>query len=121
MTTIVRNHHVLAVPSVAASAKFYTSVMGFREVLAIDGWRFVARDNCVFMLGECLDALPVQELGDHSYVVCLVVDDAEAYLSAMQEVGVELTQGLADKPWRMREFGIRTPDGHRIMIGQGLD
>jgi len=29
-------------------------------------------------------------------------------------------QGLADKPWGMREFGVRTPDGHRIMFGQEL-
>ena len=27
---------------------------------------------------------------------------------------------IEDKPWGMREFGIRTPDGHRIMIGQPI-
>lgn len=34
--------------------------------------------------------------------------------------GASLTQGLADKPWGMREVGVRTPDGHRIMFGQEL-
>jgi hypothetical protein len=24
------------------------------------------------------------------------------------------------EPWGMREFGIETPDGHRIMFGQKL-
>jgi len=37
-----------------------------------------------------------------------------------QQAGVELTQPLADKPWGMREFGIRTIDGHRLMFGQEL-
>jgi hypothetical protein len=27
---------------------------------------------------------------------------------------------IADKPWKMREFSVRSPDGHRIMIGQDL-
>jgi hypothetical protein len=27
---------------------------------------------------------------------------------------------LASEPWGMREFGLRTVDGHRIMIGQDL-
>jgi hypothetical protein len=28
---------------------------------------------------------------------------------------------LKSEPWGMREFGIKTIDGHRIMIGQDLD
>jgi hypothetical protein len=27
---------------------------------------------------------------------------------------------IADRPWGMREFGIRTPDGHRIMIAHDM-
>jgi uncharacterized glyoxalase superfamily protein PhnB len=34
--------------------------------------------------------------------------------------GASLMQGLADKPWGIREFGVRAPDGHRIMFGQEL-
>ena len=34
--------------------------------------------------------------------------------------GVDFTQPLASKPWGMREFGIRTVDGHRLMFGQEL-
>jgi uncharacterized glyoxalase superfamily protein PhnB len=29
-------------------------------------------------------------------------------------------QEVADKPWGMREFGVRAPDGHRIMFGQRI-
>lgn len=36
----------------------------------------------------------------------------------MAGAGATLTQPPADEPWGMREFGIRTPDGHRIRFGQ---
>jgi hypothetical protein len=29
----------------------------------------------------------------------------------------ELIKELRDEPWGMREFGVRTVDGHRIMFG----
>ena len=35
--------------------------------------------------------------------------------------GAELIKPLRDEPWGMRKFGLRTADGHRIMIGQDLD
>jgi hypothetical protein len=34
--------------------------------------------------------------------------------------GATLIKPLRDEPWRMREFGIRTIDGHRIMFGRRL-
>jgi hypothetical protein len=33
---------------------------------------------------------------------------------------VEFIQLLADKPWGQREFGIVTPEGHRIMFGEEM-
>ena len=31
--------------------------------------------------------------------------------------GAEIIKPLRDEPWRMREFGLRTVDGHRIIFG----
>jgi len=45
-----------------------------------------------------------------------VVNIREVRLAA----GAEFIQTLSDKPWGMREFGVRTVDGHRIMFGQEL-
>ncbi len=120
MTKILKNYHVLAVPDAAVSSQFYTSVLGFHEVLDVGGWRFVQRDHCMFMLGECPDALPVAELGDHSYVAYLVVDNVDGYCEEILQQKIEVTSSIGDKPWGMREFGIRTPDGHRIMLGQDI-
>lgn len=118
--TIERRHYVLAAPSIAASAEFYVRALGFEEVFNDGAWSFVKLDNCTIMLGERPDAMPVSELGDHSYFAYLLVDDADAFHRRCQAEHVEITSPIADKPWKLRELGIRTPDGHRIMIGQDI-
>jgi predicted enzyme related to lactoylglutathione lyase len=118
---IQRTLHVLAVRDLNASAAFYRDVMGF-DVLEIGdpGWRMFVRDGCRIMAGECRDALPARELGDHSYFAYFVVDDVDAYHAAVVAKGTELIKPLRNEPWGLREFGLRTVDGHRIMIGQEI-
>jgi uncharacterized glyoxalase superfamily protein PhnB len=49
------------------------------------------------------------------------VDDVDGYLAELKGKGVEFLSEAADRPWGMREFGIRTVDGHRMMIGQRIE
>jgi uncharacterized glyoxalase superfamily protein PhnB len=72
------------------------------------------------MLGECPDDQHPSQLGSHNYFAYLRVDDADAYHAELRSKGVEFPGEIADRPWRMREFGIKTPDGHRIMIGHRI-
>ncbi len=118
---IERNHYVLAVHSLAVSAEFYQRVLGFEETFNDGNWSFVKRDNCMIMLGECRDATPARDLGDHSYFAYLVVDDADEFYERCRAKKADITSGISDKPWKMREFGLRTPDGHRIMIGHEIE
>ena len=119
---ILRNHYVLAVPDAQASADFFINVLGFSAVPVGDkGWRFVKKDNCMVMLGSCPDAIHPDKLGDHSYFGYLVVDNVDAWCEELKRKNVEFLSEVSDKPWKMREFGIRTPDGHRIMIGQVIN
>lgn len=118
MTTILQNHYVLAVHDVRVSAAFYVDVLGFSIAAEPPGWIFVSRDNCMIMLGECPDDLPPAELGCHSYFAYLRVDNADAWYAQCNVHDAECLGRIEDKPWGMREFGIRTPDGHRLMIGQ---
>jgi uncharacterized glyoxalase superfamily protein PhnB len=69
------------------------------------------------MAGECRDALPATELGDHSYFAYLEVDDIDRLHEDVVAKGAALIKELRDEPWGMREFGVRTVDGHRIMFG----
>ena len=114
--------HVLAVPNLARSAKFYSRALGFEvREMGDPGWRMLVNGECRIMAGECPDAMPAQDLGDHSYYAYLVVDDAQSYLERVRMSGAELIKDLRDEPWGMREFGLRTIDGHRIMVGESLD
>jgi uncharacterized glyoxalase superfamily protein PhnB len=118
MPTILQNHYVLAVHDVRASARFYVDVLDFKIHAEPPGWTFVKKDNCMIMLGECPDDMHPSQLGCHNYFAYLRVDDVDAYYSSVQRPGVEFLSPLANKPWGMREFGLKSPDGHRIMIGQ---
>jgi len=114
--------YVLAVPNLEASGAFYQDVLGFTvHEIGDSGWRIFRRDSCRIMAGHCPDAIPAQDLGDHSYFGYFVVDDIEADYERAVAKGAELIKPLRDEPWGMREFGLRTVDGHRIMIGQNLE
>ena len=119
--TILRTSFVLAVPDLERSAAFYRDVLGF-EVREIGdpGWRVFVRDGCRIMAGACPDAVPAAQLGDHSYFAYLVVDDIDALHAKVAAAGADVMKALASEPWGMREFGVRTVDGHRIMFGQEL-
>jgi catechol 2,3-dioxygenase-like lactoylglutathione lyase family enzyme len=120
MSPILQNHYVLAVRDIRRSADFYVRILGFQIVREPPGWIFVAKDNCMIMLGECPDDIPPRDLGNHSYFAYLRVADADSYYNDLKAKGAELLSRIEDKPWKMREFGLRTTDGHRIMIGHLL-
>ena len=117
--TILRTTFVLAVPDLRRSAAFYRDVLGFdiREI-GDPGWRMYVRDECRIMAGECPDAMPPAQTGDHSYFAYLVVDAVDELYGKVSEAGAEMVKALATEPWGMREFGVRTVDGHRIMFGE---
>src|SRR5690606_31536382 len=71
---IVDSRCVLAVRDLELSTRYYVDVLGFtRDPIDAPGWSFLSRDGFKVMLGECPDARPASELGDHSYVVYLHV------------------------------------------------
>lgn len=117
MATILQNHYVLAVHDVKRSAKYYVEALGFRIDMEPPGWIFVVRDNVMIMLGECPDDRTAEELNNHSYFGYLRVDDADAFRTQVLAAGYELNSEIGDKPWGMREFSVKTVDGHRLTIG----
>lgn len=83
------------------------------------GWRLFKRGDLMILAGECPDAIPPEELGDHSYFAYLEVEAIDEFFEEIREK-VELLKPLRDEAWGMREFGIRTLDGHRIMFGRPI-
>lgn len=121
MATVMGVRHVLAVQDVARSSRWYQQALGFEEYFALDDdWRFLRLGRCIVMMGQCADEVPAAETGNHSYAGYWDVDDARSLFGLWTSRGVEVVKDLTDEPWGQREFGIRTPDGHRFMIGEEI-
>ena len=120
MARIIDSRHVLAVRDLAASTRFYVEVLGFARDFGdgSDGWSFISRDAVKLMLGECPDEKPAGELGNHSYVAYLLVEGIDQLYEELRTRGAEVISTPATEPWGLREFVIRTPDGHRIRFGE---
>lgn len=110
---------VLAVHDLDRSAAWYRDVLGCQlDDVAPGQWRFCRAGAVTFMLGRCPDVPAASELGDHSYVAYLRVDDVDSFHRSAVAAGAEVLKAPRDEPWGMRELGLRSPDGHRFMLGQ---
>ncbi len=119
MARIVNSRCVLAVRDLQVSTRYYMEVLGFsKDPIDAEGWSFLTRDNFRVMLGECREEKPASELGDHSYFAYWNVDSADEFYREIASRGALVTSAPTDKPWGLREFGLRTPDGHRITCGE---
>ena len=110
---------ILAVRNLRTATDFYVNALGFQRDFGdeSDGWSWLSRDHFRVGLGECADAVPANELGDHSYVVYVNVDDIDELYAEFASRGVSIRTPPATKPWGMREFALQTPDGHRMTFG----
>ena len=120
MTSFSGTRFVIAVPSLSEAITFYRDSLGCSLDFAAEGWAFLSRDCFSLMIGECAEAIPPSDLGDHSYFAYIQVTDIDALHTDFLSKCVNIHHPIGDRPWGMREFGIRTPDGHRIMFGQPL-
>ena len=120
MHRIVDSRCALAVRNLKESTQFYIDVLGFRRDFGdgSDGWSFLSRDHFKVRLGECPDEKPASELGDHAYFVYLTVEGLDELYQELSARGAEVLSEPEDQPWGLREFSIRTPDGHRIRFGE---
>ena len=121
MARIIHSRCVLAVRDLQVSTTYYADVLGFRkDPIDAEGLSFLSRDSFRVMLGECKDAQAAGELGDHSYFAYWNVEGIDDLYQELVSRGALVSSAPIDKPWGLREFGLRTPDGHRIVCGQTI-
>lgn len=121
MAQIINSRYVLAVRDLAISTKYYVDVLGFqKDPINAPGWSFLTRDRVRLMLGECPDVKSAGELGDHSYFAYWNVEGIDELYNEFVSKGAMVMSRPTNKPWGLREFGVSTPDGHRIVCGQTL-
>ena len=121
MAKITHSRCVLAVRDLDVSTRYWVDVLGFRtDPIKADGWSFLTRDNFRVMLGECPDERPAGDLGNHSYFAYWNVEGVDDLYRELLAKGALVSSAPTNKPWGLREFGLRTPDGHRIVCGEAI-
>src|SRR3954469_24091284 len=120
MPKLVNSRCVLAVNDLSVSTRFYMDVLGFQRDFGdgSDGWSFLSRDGFRVMLGDCPDATPPARLGDHNWYAYVIVEGVDERHEEVARKGAEILQVPMTKPWGLRDFTLRTPDGHRIVFGE---
>ena len=118
---ILQARPVLAVHDLERSGAWYEAVLGCRlDHVDPGNWVFAVAGGTTFHLGRCPDAPPAGDIGDHSYVAYLIVDDVDAFHRRAELHGAEVTKPPTDEPWGRRELALRTPDGHRLMLASAI-
>ena len=115
---VVHTRHVLAVKDLAIEAAYFKDRLGFELDFAAPGWEFLSFGEFKVMLGECSDEMTAEESGNHSYFAHVLVENVDELFVEFKDNGAEFTQTVENKPWGLREFSVRIPDGHRLTYGQ---
>jgi len=121
MAKIINSRCVLAVRNLEISTRYYIDVLGFRkDPIDAAGWSFLTRDVFRVMLGECADDRAASELANHSYFAYWNVEGVDELYRELVSKGALVSSAPTNKPWGLREFGLSTPDGHRIVCGETI-
>lgn len=117
---VVHTRHVLAVKNLKTAADYFVDKLGFDRDFTAPGWEFLSFGIFKVMLGECTGAQWAHETGDHSWFAHCLVENVDDVYNEFIERGAEIISPIKTQPWGIRDFGVRTPDGHRIVFGQEM-
>jgi uncharacterized glyoxalase superfamily protein PhnB len=120
MFNVQKTQHVLAVNDLDAAEKYFVEKLGFTLRQRIGGWSFLHLDTFYLMVGHCEGEMLARETNNHSYFAYVNCEGIDELFAQYEQRGVQFIQRIANKPWGLREFGVVTPEGHRIMFGQEL-
>jgi catechol 2,3-dioxygenase-like lactoylglutathione lyase family enzyme len=102
----------LAVRDVETSQRWYRDVVGFGiNWIWEDNFGSVGMDHVELFLYASDEPRPA--------ICSIFVDDVETVYSRCRERGAEIVSELELKPWNVREFSLRDPDGNMLRIGRG--
>ena len=118
---VIHTRHVLAVKNLSTSVAYFKDKLGFELDFTAPGWEFLSFGDFKVMLGECADALWAHETGDHSWFAHALVENVDEVYDEFNERGAEIISTIRTQSWGIRDFCVKTPDGHRIVFGQLIE
>ena len=107
---------LLLVPDVRATADFYRSILGFKSDPATDTpeYSVVWRDNAAVHLTQ----------GEHAPTgvrIFFWVKDVNTLYEEVVQRGAAIAVPIGTRPYRVRDFSIRDPNGVMVVCGQDWD
>ena len=100
-----------------ATIAFYSDILGFICVEKNDdwGWASLNLNDVWIMLARPNEHTPYDKIG-FTGSFYFTTDDVEAMWQKLKDKA-RVCYDIETFPWGMREFAIRTPDGHRMTFG----
>jgi hypothetical protein len=105
---------VLAVRNLITSTGYCLTALGFQRDPIEAGGQFK------IMFGECPRERPANGLGSHSCFAWVGIEGLFQYHGEVRSRGAGIFLKLADRPWKMRRFGLCPIDGHRLVFGESI-
>ena len=105
---------VLHVADVKATAAYYRDILGFKCDFGDDEYSVVWRDNSAIHLARGDQRFPA---GIHLFQW---VRDVDAYYHEIRDRGAAVLEEPTDRPYQIREFKVRDPNGIEIVFGQEI-
>ena len=106
---------------IPATLAYYRDKLGFD---CLGTWQdpplyaIVGRDECSIHFRRAEPPAPnPNKYADELLDAYVFVEDADALFAEYAARGVEFTRGLADMPWRSREFVVKDCDGRLLAFG----
>jgi uncharacterized glyoxalase superfamily protein PhnB len=115
---------VIAAADLAATMKYYSSVLGFRKHFVYGDppvYAGMTRDD--MLLYMTLDeemVAKLREAGLHHDVFMWVENVDEVYREHLSS-GAKIVEVISDRPWDARQYVVEDPNGYRLKIAEPLD
>jgi catechol 2,3-dioxygenase-like lactoylglutathione lyase family enzyme len=101
----------LTVPDVAASSRFFTGALGFREELVLEGFVQLRRDDGAVAIELCIGVGTVTN-ATVSFTVTDLLAEYERLRLAVPDLGLVLRQ----EPWGERSVQLTDPNGIAVRL-----
>lgn len=101
---------------------FYTSFLNFRTTDECDCYVHLMHESGAQLgiLKEETDGAPAELISSvegRGFWLSLHVPNADSEYDRLEKIGADIVEGLSNRPWGLREFTVRDPNGVLIKVG----